>query len=60
MRRPPSKSSVFRPLKGQVSEKRSPPLSLVKITIVLRARPWSSSAFKTRPTCSSSASIIRR
>ena len=34
IRRPPSSSSVFLPVKGQVSAKRSPPLSLVKMTIV--------------------------
>jgi hypothetical protein len=41
-RMPPSSSSDFWPLKGQVLEKRSPPLSLVKTTMVLRARPWAS------------------
>ena len=35
MRSPPSSNSVFLPVNGQVSEKRSPPLSLVKMTIVL-------------------------
>ena len=35
MRKPPSRSSVFLPVKGHVSAKRSPPLSLVKITMVL-------------------------
>src|SRR5215475_10682602 len=43
-------NSVFLPLNGQVSEKRSPPLSLVKITMVSRAIPLSSSACSTRPT----------
>ena len=39
MRSPPSSSSVFRPVNGQVSEKRSPPLSLVKMTMVLSVSP---------------------
>ena len=34
MRSPPSSKSVFLPVNGQVSAKRSPPLSLVKMTIV--------------------------
>ena len=37
IRSPPSRSSVFRPMNGYVSEKRFPPLSLVKMTIVLLA-----------------------
>ncbi len=37
-RMPPSRSSALRPEKGQLSEKRSPPLSLVKTTRVLCAR----------------------
>ena len=49
MRSPPSSSSVLRPVNGHVSAKRSPPLSLVKITIVSRARPCASSAASTRP-----------
>ena len=35
IRSPPSSSSVFFPVNGQVSAKRSPPLSLVKMTMVL-------------------------
>ena len=53
MRSPPSSRSVFLPVKGQVSEKRSPPLSLVKITIVSPATPARSRASSTRPTCRS-------
>ena len=59
-RKPPSNSSVLRPENGQVSAKRSPPLSLVKTTIVSRAIPPSSSAYNTRPTCTSIAAMIRR
>jgi len=33
-RNPPSSNSVFLPVNGQVSANRSPPLSLVKITMV--------------------------
>jgi len=40
MRNPPSSNSVFFPVKGQVSAKRSPPLSLVKITIVFSVNPF--------------------
>ena len=39
MRSPPSSSSLFFPVKGQVSAKRSPPLSLVKMMMVLSAIP---------------------
>ena len=39
MRSPPSSSSVFLPVNGQVSAKRSPPLSLVKMTIVFSVSP---------------------
>ena len=39
MRRPPSSSSSFMPLNGHVLENRSPPLSLVKTTIVFAALP---------------------
>ena len=59
MRNPPSRSSVFLPVNGQVSENRSPPLSLVKTTIVLRAAPAESSAFKMRPTCRSISTTMR-
>jgi hypothetical protein len=52
MRKPPSSSSVFLPVNGQVSAKRSPPLSLVKMTIVFCATPFASSACSTRPICS--------
>ena len=38
---PPSSRSIFCPTNGQVSEKRSPPLSLVKTTRVSRAAPVS-------------------
>ena len=53
MRRPPSSSSVFLPVNGHVSAKRSPPLSLVKMTIVLSVKPFASSASSTRPICAS-------
>ena len=43
---PPSSSSVFLPVNGQVSEKRSPPLSLVKMTMVLSAMPFASQRFQ--------------
>jgi hypothetical protein len=39
MRSPPSSSSVFMPVNGQILEKRSPPLSLVKTTMVFSDRP---------------------
>ena len=59
MRSPPSSSSVFLPVNGQVSAKRSPPLSLVKMTMVFSVRPLASSASSTRPICGSIASIMR-
>jgi hypothetical protein len=37
---PPSVRSILPPTSGQLSEKRSPPLSLVKTTSVSRATPW--------------------
>ena len=55
---PPSSSSVFLPENGHVSEKRSPPLSLVKMTIVFSATPARSSAVSTRPIAASIASTI--
>ena len=58
IRSPPSSSSFFRPVNGQVIAKRSPPLSLVKMTMVLSVRRLSSSAFTTRPICASIASTI--
>ncbi len=58
MRKPPSSSSVFLPVNGQVSLKRSPPLSLVKTTIVSRSKPSAASRSSTRPTLSSSDFII--
>ena len=58
MRRPPSSSSVFLPVNGQVSLKRSPPLSLVNTTIVSRSSPSSASLASTRPMLSSSDFII--
>ena len=39
MRKPPSSNSPFMPENGHVSENRSPPLSLVKMTIVLPLSP---------------------
>ena len=57
-RSPPSSSSVLRPVNGQLSENRSPPLSLVKTTIVLSASPSRSSAARTLPTLASSERII--
>ena len=59
IRSPPSSSSVFRPVNGHVSAKRSPPLSLVKMTIVFDVRPFASSDWRTRPICVSIASIMR-
>jgi hypothetical protein len=59
MRKPPSNNSVMRPVNGQVSAKRSPPLSLVKMTMVFCVKPFASSASSTRPTCASSAWIMR-
>ena len=50
IRSPPSSNSPFIPVNGQVLENRSPPLSLVKTTIELLARPVASSACSTRPT----------
>ena len=38
MRKPPSSDSVFLPVKGQASAKRSPPLSLV--TATFRGADW--------------------
>ena len=58
MRSPPSSKSCFLPVNGQVSEKRSPPLSLVKMTIVLEERPCTSSACNTRPILLSRLCII--
>ncbi|MNR60686.1 hypothetical protein D3C85_1822320 [compost metagenome] len=57
-RMPPSSSSVFCPLNGQVFENRSPPLSLVKTTMVFSASPCFSSACNTRPMEASSATTI--
>jgi hypothetical protein len=48
----------LRPVNGQLSENRSPPLSLVKTTIVVSARPSRSSAARTLPTLASSERII--
>ena len=61
MRRPPSSSSPFMPLNGQVSENRSPPLSLVKIDdrVAASARA-SSSACSTRPMFASRLCTIAR
>ena len=59
MRSPPSNNSVFFPEKGQVSAKRSPPLSLVKMTMVFSVTPFLSKASSTRPICRSISSIIR-
>jgi len=39
IRSPPSSNSVFLPVNGHVSTKRSPPLSLVKMTIVFSVTP---------------------
>jgi len=60
IRSPPSSSSVFRPVNGQVSANRSPPLSLVKMTMVFSVSPPLRNAASTRPICWSIASIIRR
>ena len=59
-RMPPSSRSIFLPTSGQVSEKRSPPLSLVKTTSVF----FSSFSFfnetKIRPIPSSICRIMVR
>jgi hypothetical protein len=59
MRSPPSSKSVFLPVNGQMSAKRSPPLSLVKMTIVFWVRPpvW---ALWTDRAGGSAASVPRR
>ena len=52
-RMPPSSKSIFWPTKGQVLEKRSPPLSLVKTMSVFSLMPCSSSASSSQPMPSS-------
>jgi hypothetical protein len=47
------------PVNGQVSEKHSPPLSLVKMTMVLPDSPLASSACSTRPIWRSIACTMR-
>ena len=59
-RMPPSVRSILPPTSGQLSEKRSPPLSLVKTRSVSRATPVASSAATIRPMPSSICSIMRR
>ena len=58
---PPSVRSILPPTSGQLSEKRSPPLSLVKTTSVLSSRRRAArSASITRPMPSSMWWIMRR
>ncbi|MNK36528.1 hypothetical protein D3C87_550790 [compost metagenome] len=52
-RMPPSVRSILPPTSGQLSEKRSPPLSLVNTTRVLSAMPCLSSAAMIQPMPSS-------
>ncbi len=52
-RMPPSVRSILPPTSGQLSEKRSPPLSLVKTTRVLSAMPLLLSAAMIQPMPSS-------
>jgi DNA-binding winged helix-turn-helix (wHTH) protein len=59
MRTPPSSNSLFLPVNGQVSAKRSPPLSLVKMMIVFSVKPFASNVCRTRPICRSMAWIMR-
>ena len=59
-RMPPSVRSILPPTSGQLSEKRSPPLSLVKTTSVSSATPWRASAAMIQPMPSSICSIMRR
>jgi hypothetical protein len=47
-------------MNGQVSEKRSPPLSLVKTTMVFSRSPSRSSAASTCPTAASRLRSMRR
>jgi hypothetical protein len=58
-RMPPSVRSILPPTSGQLSEKRSPPLSLVKTTSVSSAMPWRRSASITQPMPSSMWWIMR-
>ena len=55
-----SSRSIFLPISGYALEKRSPPLSLVKTTIVFSRTPISSIAAKTRPMPSSLIRIISK
>ncbi|MCY1371933.1 hypothetical protein D9M69_591030 [compost metagenome] len=50
-RMPPSVRSILPPTSGQLSEKRSPPLSLARITSVLSAMPcfWSAAMIQPMP-----------
>ena len=59
MRSPPSSKSLILPVNGQASEKRSPPLSLVNMTVVFSVRPLASKASSTRPICVSIDLIMR-
>ena len=59
-RMPPSVRSILPPTSGQLSEKRSPPLSLVKTTSVSRSMPCRCSAAMMRPMPSSMWWIMRR
>ncbi|EWS62299.1 hypothetical protein Y695_04474 [Hydrogenophaga sp. T4] len=59
-RMPPSVRSILPPTSGQLSEKRSPPLSLVKTISVFSSRPSSRSAAVIQPMPSSMWWIMRR
>jgi hypothetical protein len=59
-RMPPSVRSILPPTSGQLSEKRSPPLSLVKTTSVSSATPAVSSADRIQPMPSSMWWSMRR
>ncbi len=59
-RMPPSVRSILPPTSGQLSLKRSPPLSLVKTTSVSSATPRAASASRIQPMPSSMWPIMRR
>ncbi|MNT32962.1 hypothetical protein D3C72_1688690 [compost metagenome] len=59
-RMPPSVRSILPPTSGQLSEKRSPPLSLVKTISVSSSRPCACRPATMRPMPSSMWWIMRR
>jgi hypothetical protein len=59
-RMPPSVRSILPPTSGQLSEKRSPPLSLVKTIRVLSSWPLRRKASTSQPMPSSMWWIMRR